>query len=174
MLRRGLHQPVARSRSHKKLGFERPTPFSEPARGSAKAEGSKRLPPDECTSRGRRVARPLVARLIKQENTYVQRARGNYPRSTKARVRLIERLPPLLLQRATRASRTSSATYEGPSRAHRIGAQARSRRCSSTTLGSTTVASFTPMMKRGGRPRGLLNEFHEYATRMTPPEITEA
>jgi len=29
------------------------------------------------------------------------------------------------------------------------------------------------MMKRGG-PCGLLNEFHEYATRMTPPEITEA
>ena len=33
MLRRGLHQPVARSRSHKKLGFERQPPSREPPRG---------------------------------------------------------------------------------------------------------------------------------------------
>lgn len=101
MLRRGLHQPVARSRSHKKLGFERPDPLLEPSRGSAKrkeADGYRRV----------YVARPsrdhpvgLFLNNITSIRVRASWKRAYRPRSAEARTRLTERLPPLPRLRAT-------------------------------------------------------------------------
>lgn len=75
-----------------------------------KTEGSKLLP---ASVRRAAVARPLVTSLIKQENTYVYQERANHPRSTEARARLTERLPPPLRQRVTRVERRPRFT-RGP------------------------------------------------------------
>lgn len=129
MLRRGLHQPVARSRSHKKLGFERPTPFS--SQRAVPQNGRKRTLTGECTSHG-----PSRV-LIKQEIAYVYPKNASRPRSAEAQARLTGRLPPLPRERGKKRkeSQTSYAIHKGPRRARRIGPERRR----SATLGSTTV-----------------------------------